>query len=105
MDDTLLKLHLAAWVPIEIRELERQGGAQDWHFEAAQNGCGCCERNQGRMNRSSLRSGSRHVTRSLSWSSAWQSCPLCPVASVPLAAISRHVIQESEQGRGKLRHA
>ena len=34
--DTLLKMHLAACVPIEIAELQKQGGAQDWHFEAAQ---------------------------------------------------------------------
>lgn len=36
MDDTLLKMHLAAFVPLEIRELQRHGGAQEWHFEAAQ---------------------------------------------------------------------
>jgi hypothetical protein len=28
--------HLAAFVPLEIRELQRQGGPTEWHFEEAQ---------------------------------------------------------------------
>lgn len=35
MDDTLLSMHLAAFVPLEIAELQKHGGAQEWHFEAA----------------------------------------------------------------------
>lgn len=36
MDDTILKMHLAAFVPLEIAELQKQGGAQGWHSEEAQ---------------------------------------------------------------------
>jgi len=30
----LTQLHLSAFVPLEIRELQRQGGPSEWHFEA-----------------------------------------------------------------------
>lgn len=32
----LLILHLQAFVPLEIKELQRQGGITDWHVEEAQ---------------------------------------------------------------------
>lgn len=35
IDDALLKMHLEAFVPLEIKELERQGGVTDWHIEEA----------------------------------------------------------------------
>lgn len=34
MNEFLIKLHLSAFVPLEIRELQRQGGPSEWHFEA-----------------------------------------------------------------------
>lgn len=30
-----LQIHLQAFVPVEIRELQRRGGPTDWHFEEA----------------------------------------------------------------------
>ncbi len=36
MKESLLATHLQAFVPLEIRELYRQGGVTDWHIEEAQ---------------------------------------------------------------------
>ena len=36
MQESLLATHLQAFVPIEIRELHKQGGITDWHIEEAQ---------------------------------------------------------------------
>lgn len=35
MTEPLLLYHLAAFVPLEILNLELQGGPSDWHFEEA----------------------------------------------------------------------
>lgn len=36
LDTSLLATHLEAFVPIEMKELQKQGGATDWHIEEAQ---------------------------------------------------------------------
>jgi hypothetical protein len=36
MNGDILTMHLEAFVPIEIRELQRQGGITDWHIKEAQ---------------------------------------------------------------------
>ncbi len=36
MKESLLATHLQAFVPLEIRELHKQGGITEWHIEEAQ---------------------------------------------------------------------